>query len=459
MSLFWRGLSPLRIYSGSDRVRAVFLGRSLIWGDVALGVIAAPPAVVTITVSPPVIKSMFPAVPAALTLTAPAPAVHGNAAKISAPPAVITLAARVPAVGIAAPPAVITLAAAAPIVRADSAVAAVAATTTVTAPAPAYAIGVPAAPATISTTALAPTVTASSTVTAVPATIATAAPAPLVATGVVAVPATVTIAAVAPVLSLGGSVTATAAAATMAAPAPAVTSSSTVTAPPAAVTLAAGPAVASSVAGSVVAAASAGANATPVTCNKPTGTASGDLMFAFQMTDFGAYTDMAAPAGWTLLTGLDRGSNLMHLKIWYKAAGGSEASTYAFPQSTGDVDGCTTIVTLRNVNTSSGTWLWATPAWTANSGTRTAPSVSGAGSGAVLLCHACVDMNNVASGGWTPPSGMTEQSDVQSRTWATQSVATLLGPANPSGTKAFTVSSNQNSGFGGIEWAVVIPAG
>lgn len=209
-------------------------------------------------------------------------------------------------------------------------------------------------------------------------------------------------------------------------------------------------------AGSVVGAASVGGNTTPLSCNKPSGTADTDLMLAWQMNDYGTHAGMTAPAGWSLLTGLDRGTNAEHLKIWYKIAS-SEGASYSWPMGSG-VDGVVSIVTLRGVNTSSASWLWATPVWSANSQTRTAPSVSGAASGAVLLCSCCADMNDVV-GTWTPPSGMTEQADVQSGTWATQSVASLLGPANPSGTKVFTCSVNNFwVSNGGIEFSIIVPS-
>mgnify|MGYP001597417568 CR=1 FL=1 len=209
-------------------------------------------------------------------------------------------------------------------------------------------------------------------------------------------------------------------------------------------------------AGSIVAAASAASDTSSLTVTKPTGTANDDKMIAFQCSDWGTYAGLTAPAGWALLTGLDRGSNNLHLKIWTKTAA-SEGANYVFPQGSG-VDGCCSIVTLRGVDNTVANWLWATPAWAANSSSRVAPTVSGAGSGAVLLCSSLVDMNNTAVT-WTPPSGMSEQVDVQSNQWISQSVASLLAPANPTGTKTFTTSSSTFIGsVGGIEWSVVIPA-
>lgn len=209
-------------------------------------------------------------------------------------------------------------------------------------------------------------------------------------------------------------------------------------------------------AGSVVAAASIAGDTTPLVCTKPTGTADGDLLLAWQMNDYSTYASLTAPAGWTQLTGLDRGTNVMHLKVWYRVAA-SEGANYSWAMGSG-VDGCVTIVALRGVNTSSASWLWATPVWSANGASRTAPSVSGATAGSVLICSTLADMNNTAAT-WTPPTGMTEQADVQSTTWATQSVASLLAPSDPSGTKVFTCSSSVMFGSnGGIEWSIVVPA-
>lgn len=209
-------------------------------------------------------------------------------------------------------------------------------------------------------------------------------------------------------------------------------------------------------AGSIVAVASAASDTSTLTVTKPSGTADTNKMLAFQCSDWGTYAGLTAPAGWALLTGLDRGSNNLHLKIWTKTAS-SEGANYAFPQGSG-VDGCCSIVTLSGVDNNVANWLYATPDWAANSTSRVAATVSGAAAGAVLLCSALVDMNNVAAT-WTPPSGMTEQVDVQSNHWISQSVASLLSPANPTGTKTFTVSSGTFVGTtGGIQWSVVIPA-
>lgn len=207
---------------------------------------------------------------------------------------------------------------------------------------------------------------------------------------------------------------------------------------------------------SVIAGASVGGDVTPLVCNKPTGTADRDLMFAWQFSDFGTYANLTAPAGWTLLTGLDMGSSELHLKVWYKLAGNSEGASYSWPMGSG-VDGCVSIVTTRGVSPNPATWVWATPAWAANSQNRVAPSVAGARYGSLLLCYTSADANDVTCT-WTPPSGMTERADIQSNGWATQSVASLANPADPSGTKTFAASVNNFfPGNGGIEFSILLP--
>ncbi|MFC9436911.1 hypothetical protein [Nocardia sp. NPDC057030] len=198
-----------------------------------------------------------------------------------------------------------------------------------------------------------------------------------------------------------------------------------------------------------------GSGATLV-CNKPTNTASGDAMIAWHGNDFGTYSELTAPAGWTLLTGLDRGTNLLHQKIWTRIAGASEGTTYTFNQGSGE-DGVVIITTLRGVDTNTAHWLYAAPVWSANSTSRVAPTVVGPQPGGVLLCSTMVDMNNTAAT-FTPPSGMTEQADAQSNAWTAESVASLLNPPDPTGTKTFTVSSsNFFSTNGGIECSIYVP--
>lgn len=207
-------------------------------------------------------------------------------------------------------------------------------------------------------------------------------------------------------------------------------------------------------AGSIVNAASVASATTSLVCNKPTGTAQSDVLVAAVATDFATYAAMTAPGGWTLRAGHDQGANSIHLKVFTLTAGAAEGSTYTFVQGASS-DGVCTIVAVRGVEEAG--LIAPTPTYTSTTGsTRTAPTVSGANSGAVLLAGAMTD----GSGGlttWTPPSGMTEQGDVQSATFTTQSVATLLDPGSPTGTKDF-VCTGTPVAPGGVQWSLVLLA-
>jgi hypothetical protein len=206
-------------------------------------------------------------------------------------------------------------------------------------------------------------------------------------------------------------------------------------------------------AGSIVAASSVAAGATPLSCAMPTGTGQFDVMVAAHATDWDTYAAMTAPAGWSLLGGYDVGSNSVHLKVWTKTAGVSEAGPYSFAQGSSS-DGAVSIVSVRGVVEANA--LFAATYTSTTGSTRTAPSVTGANSGAVLLSGAMTD-GSAAATTWTPPAGMTKQVDVQSVTFTTQGVASLLDPGTPTGTKDF-VCTGTPVAPGGIQWSVVLLA-
>ena len=72
-----------------------------------------------------------------------------------------------------------------------------------------------------------------------------------------------------------------------------------------------------------------------VTCNKPTGTASGDLMI------WVCGGSPSTPSGWTLLGSADSGtSSLLFVRVFYKVAGGAEPSSYTATVSTSWSNAC-----------------------------------------------------------------------------------------------------------------------
>lgn len=209
-------------------------------------------------------------------------------------------------------------------------------------------------------------------------------------------------------------------------------------------------------AGSFVNFAQAPGATSPRTCNKPTGTTSGDVMVAFHSCDFGTLAAMTGPAGWTLLDSFDTGSNNVHYKLWTKTAGGSEAATYDFAQGSG-ADGVVIIITLRGVD-EAGAVLGTTTSAAQSGTTFTAPSVTGTWpTDSVLLSFCMNEPNNVAST-YTAPSGMTESGDGQSTTWNCASAAYLLNPTDPTGTKTFTTSQSSWAAANALRQSVVFKA-
>jgi hypothetical protein len=73
----------------------------------------------------------------------------------------------------------------------------------------------------------------------------------------------------------------------------------------------------------------AAAATTSLTIAKPTGLVPGNLMLAAVAVDNGVAASMTAPAGWTLVNRLQGGSAIS-TGVWWKIAGASEASNYAF---------------------------------------------------------------------------------------------------------------------------------
>jgi hypothetical protein len=203
--------------------------------------------------------------------------------------------------------------------------------------------------------------------------------------------------------------------------------------------------------GTVVASASISGTSNTITCSKPTGTAEGDVMLAVQSGDFNDHDLMTSPLAWQPLFEYDVGFDSLHVKGWTLTAGASEPASYDFTQGTGSA-GVVTIVAMRGVVEAGVRFEIALD--TGTTASRPAPSVEGAVDGSILLCGATTDPGAARS--WTPPTGMTEQADMQSSTATTHSVASLLDPGDPTGTKSFTLSGT-TAAPGGIQWSAVFP--
>lgn len=201
-------------------------------------------------------------------------------------------------------------------------------------------------------------------------------------------------------------------------------------------------------AGTIVASTTASGSGSSLSINKPSGTADGDLMIIFHANFGGTYGALSPPAGWSTLTGLDHGINDGHFKVYTKAASG-EGASYSLNQNIGSAS-VALAASFRGVNTSSGTWIWATPAWVAAGTPRVAPSVSGIAPGGLLVCANFLTM--AAAAGWSVPADMVSLSSVQSGTSVTECAAAMSSAADPSGTKSFSVTGTQGSG--GVSFSI-----
>jgi hypothetical protein len=197
--------------------------------------------------------------------------------------------------------------------------------------------------------------------------------------------------------------------------------------------------------------ANSSANST-MTVNAPASMVDGDVIVAFCCSDWGTHAVMTAPAGFNIVTEYDGGANKMHLKVWLKTAS-AEGSTYTFGCDTAS-DQCAIITAVRGVTVTGA--IANTTFANDTSATRVSPSLAGATAGAVLLCGAGKDGDGTTPCTWTPPSGMTEQADVQSpANYTNMTVASLLGPSDPTGTKSF-VSTLAATSIGGAQWSLVL---
>jgi hypothetical protein len=144
-----------------------------------------------------------------------------------------------------------------------------------------------------------------------------------------------------------------------------------------------------------------------LTINKPTGTASGDVMIASIAVRPSSATITAS--GWTLIRRINNSnSNDNSLAVYYKVAGGSEPSTYSFTFSTsngsaGGISSFTNVDNTTPVDVEAGQN-------TANGLSLPAPSVTTHfASDLIVTSHAFS-----SSSKFTAPSGMTEAFDVAS---------------------------------------------
>ena len=175
-------------------------------------------------------------------------------------------------------------------------------------------------------------------------------------------------------------------------------------------------------------------------CAKPTGVVEGDILVAFHAADTGTLADLGTPTGgstWQLLASRARDDGTgSGTKVWWKAAGASEPSTYGFTQVS-NADGSVSIVAVQDG--SSNTPTVAQTGGTTSGTAKTTPSTTAAAGDFEIRCVAVHAPGGALS--FTAPAGFTERTDVQSGTYATTSTATrTLASGGTTGTADFTAS-------------------
>ena len=182
------------------------------------------------------------------------------------------------------------------------------------------------------------------------------------------------------------------------------------------------------------------ASAAAATATTGVGTAVNDELVVFAGNDW--YTAITgAPTGsagtWTLQATGDNGTNNAHIKIWTRpvTVGGSNTVTVT-PTSDEEVYiTAYVLIGADNVTPNDGA---AVASNGASATAQVAPAVSPSTTDALLLCGV-----QTASGAptYTPPSGMTEQSDFHDVFCSQSTASQVLSASGSTGTKTFTAST------------------
>lgn len=190
----------------------------------------------------------------------------------------------------------------------------------------------------------------------------------------------------------------------------------------------------------------ASSGASTVSCSKPSGTVSGDILVAFHAADDGFLSDMTPSGGiaWNLLASRAREFGFgAGTKVWWRIAGGSEPSSYVFNHGL-DADATVSIIGVQDA--SLNTPVVAQSGGTGMTTSVSTPSTTPTGSDDFEIRCAVVHVPETADTiFWTPPAGFTERTDVNSRRRATVGTATrTLAGGGATGTHVFTASVNVN---------------
>lgn len=134
-----------------------------------------------------------------------------------------------------------------------------------------------------------------------------------------------------------------------------------------------------------------------VTVNKPSGSATGDTLYAFMLTGDTVNDYFTLPSGWTSVLAVDTGS--YYMRIYRRTLDGSEGSSFAFTPNEYLGGGRVTIVCVRGSDTAGDV---TASSWSSGgSGSSTSPTITpSAADSLVLRCIAHIrsdhDVTSVA---------------------------------------------------------------
>ena len=150
-------------------------------------------------------------------------------------------------------------------------------------------------------------------------------------------------------------------------------------------------------------------SATSIAPSKPTGTLENDIMLAVVAKD--NVETVTAPAGWALLSEVDHSSGTANTSFFWKRAGASEASSYAFSWTTADR---ATAAIASYSGASRATTPYVGFVSNTDSGTShdtTATTATLGNSKAIVMIGATNDDAGVTTATWTVAAGYDERAD------------------------------------------------
>lgn len=180
-----------------------------------------------------------------------------------------------------------------------------------------------------------------------------------------------------------------------------------------------------------------------LTCNKPAGVVSGDVLVAI-IGYWNSAAPITPPSGWTLG---DSGANGGNAGAWYwKVAGGSEPSTYGWTFGGSVDESHVVLAAYTGVDNTTPVDVSSKKTDSTGDGGLVATGVTMTGAG-TLLFLAGSNAGYVISAPMAPPSGMTERAQVFGVEYGAAYLADQeVAAAGATGNKTATAESGTNTG-------------